>query len=110
MLFFPPAGLDDLSAAVDAAEAMQTRARDSIRMRQPMAELQRILEDAASMPAYVPEVEAVAGLLTKAQDWLRKAGNAASQVCFMKYLYPGPLTGTFQCLCCMLKPYIYLIA
>lgn len=59
---------------------MQARARDSIRMRKPMAELQQLLEDAASMPVYVPEVEAVGNLLAKAHDWLRKAGTAASQV------------------------------
>lgn len=77
-----PAGLESLSSAIEAAEAMQARARDSIRMRKPLTELQELLEEASNMPVYVPEVEAVSGLLVKAQEWLKRAGNAASQVGF----------------------------
>lgn len=40
----------------------------------------KLLEEAYNLPAYVPLVEVVSGLLVKAQEWLKSAGNAASQV------------------------------
>lgn len=76
-------GLDKLASAIEAGEAMQVRARNCVRMRQPMSELQLLLQDAARLPVYVSDIEMVSGLLAKAQDWLRKANAAASQVCVM---------------------------
>lgn len=46
------------------------------------------------------EVEAVAGLLSKAQDWLRKAGNTARWVCltgtWCRLLFPLNILSEFQ--------------
>jgi hypothetical protein len=58
---------------------MATRAHHCLKVRTAMTELQAVVADAAGLPVYVAEVEAVGGLLAKAQDWLKKAA-AASQV------------------------------
>jgi hypothetical protein len=59
---------------------MQARARDCLRMRTPLSELQQLVADAAALPVHVPDVEAVSALLAKAQDWLKRAQVAANQV------------------------------
>jgi hypothetical protein len=59
---------------------MATRAHHCLKVRTAMTELQAVVADAAGLPVYVAEVEAVGGLLAKAQDWLKKAAAAASQV------------------------------
>jgi hypothetical protein len=67
---------------------MQARARDCLRTRTPLPELQQLVDDAAALPVHVPDVEAVSALLAKAQDWLKRAQVAASQVS-----YCSPLLG-----------------
>lgn len=74
------AGLDRLAAVLAAAEAMQTRAREALRTRVPVSELRRVLDEAAALPVYVPEVGAVAAALVKAQEWVQRAQLAAAQV------------------------------
>lgn len=49
-------------------------------MRSPLEELQALADQAAQLPVYVADVDTVHTLLSKAQDWLRKANNLASQV------------------------------
>lgn len=63
---------------------MAARARHCLKVRTAMAELQAVVADAAGLPVYVAEVEAVGGLLAKAQDWLKRAAAAASQVSNMR--------------------------
>jgi hypothetical protein len=75
------AGLDKLSAAIEAGEALQARVRESLQMRSPLESLQALADEAAGLPVYVPDVEDVHNLLGKARDWLRKANSLASQVC-----------------------------
>jgi hypothetical protein len=79
-LFCNYAGLERLASSIEQAEVMQARARDCLRMRTPLPELQQLVEDAAALPVHVPDVEAVSALLAKAQDWLKRAQVAASQV------------------------------
>jgi hypothetical protein len=74
------AGLDRLASSIEQAEVMQARARDCLRMRTPLPELQQLVADAAALPVHVPDVEAVSALLAKAQDWLKRAQVAANQV------------------------------
>lgn len=59
---------------------MQARARDCLRTRTPLPQLQQLVEDAAELPVALPELEAAAALLQKAQDWLKRAQVAANQV------------------------------
>lgn len=74
------AGLERLSSAIEASEALQARVRESLQMRSPLEDLQALADQAAKLPVYVPDVDTVHTLLGKAQDWLRKANNLASQV------------------------------
>jgi hypothetical protein len=53
-------------------EALQTRA--------PLEDLQALADQAAQLPVYVGDIDTVHSLLGKAQEWLRKANNLASQV------------------------------
>jgi hypothetical protein len=75
-----PAGLDRLSSAIEAGESLQARVRESLQMRSPLEDLQALADQAATLPVYVSDVDTVHTLLSKAQDWLRKANNLASQV------------------------------
>jgi hypothetical protein len=74
------AGLERLSSAIEAGEALQARVRESLQMRSPLEDLQALADQASKLPVYVPDVGTVHTLLSKAQDWLRKANNLASQV------------------------------
>lgn len=74
------AGLDRLSSAIEAGEALQSRMRESLQMRSPLEDLQALADQAAQLPVYVSDVDTVQALLGKAQDWLRKANTLAAQV------------------------------
>jgi len=74
------AGLDRLSSAIEAGEALQARMRESLQMRSPLEDLQALADQAAQLPVYVSDVDTVQALLGKAQDWLRKANTLAAQV------------------------------
>lgn len=69
-----------MSSAIEAGEALQARIRESLQMRSPLEDLQALADEAAQLPVYVPDVDTVHNLLGKAQDWLKKANNLASQV------------------------------
>jgi hypothetical protein len=62
-------------------------------MRSPLEDLQALADQAATLPVNVSDVDTVHTLLSKAQDWLRKANNLASQVRIVAAAISGRLHG-----------------
>jgi hypothetical protein len=73
-------GLDALASTIAAGEALQQRLRAALQQRSSLEQLRSLADEAAQLPVYVGDVEAVHSLLGKARDWERKAEAVMAQV------------------------------
>ncbi len=69
-----------LAELLDKGEGLQQRARHSLLVRQSQEELAQLVVDAEDVAVYIADVDAVRGLMAKAQDWLRRANDAVERV------------------------------
>jgi hypothetical protein len=68
-----------LAALLEQGEQLQARAKECLRTKQPMEDLKQLLKDAALAAVYIADVDAVAGLVEKAEGWLARASAASSK-------------------------------
>lgn len=69
-----------LADMLDKAEGIQHKAKQSLLMRQTLEELTELVKEAASVPVYIPDMDTVEALISKAHDWLKRAAAAGHQV------------------------------